>query len=328
VRAQADFGRQSVLLAVDGVGLAIAEPCWPGARCESLVTTFPSVSTTAWLTALTGAGPERHLVPGMVFQLDGSPVVAVDDGPAHLVGPVESVFSRLHAAGVRSSVIPGMIADYPGPWSRALWQGAGIVPSTRPAATPPDPRVTASQAVADVDAVLATGVSLVTAYVDIDTAVHQEGYTDRVRQALAILDSAAIRWRRQDVLTMALSDHGATAVHPDAAIAQRWTAVADSGLCDPVSGGAGRVRWLHSCPGQHQRLLRMARDALGEVAWVASKWEVAQRGLWPASDSLLQRVGDVVAIAMAPTFPVPQEDMCYEHGSISPMEMLVPFAVW
>ncbi len=310
------------------MGLPIAEACWPGARCESLVTTFPSTSTTAWLTALTGAGLEQHLVPGMVFQVDGSPVSAVGDGPVHLLGPVESVFSRLCAAGVGSSVIPGMIADCPGPWSNALWQGASIVPSTRPAATPPDPRDTASQAVADVDAELATGADLVVAYVDIDTAVHQEGYSDRVQQALAILDSAAIRWRRHEVLTMALSDHGATEVRPDAAVTQRWTALADSGLCDPVSGGAGRVRWLHSRPGQHQRLLQAAQHALGEVAWVASKWEVAQRGLWPASEDLLCRVGDVVAVAMAPAFPVPQENMRYEHGSITPMEMLVPFAVW
>ena len=282
----------------------------------------------AWLTALTGAGLERHLVPGMVFHVDGSPVAAVAAGPEHLLGPVESVFSRLRAAGVNSSVIPAMLAGYPGPWSRALWQGASIVPSTRPVATPSDPRDTATQAVADIDAVLATGADLVVAYVDIDTTVHQEGYSDRVQQALAILDSAATRWRKLEVLTMALSDHGAVEVRPDAAVTRRWTAVADSGLCDPVSGGAGRVRWLHSCPGQHERLLQVARDALGEVAWVASKWEVAQRGLWPASESLLRRVGDVVAVATAPAFPVPQEDMRYEHGSITPMEMLVPFAVW
>lgn len=292
------------------------------------MTTFPSTSTTAWLTALTGAGLEQHLVPGMVFHVDGSPVNAVGAGPENMLGPVESVFSRLRAAGVESSVIPGMLNDYPGPWSSALWQGASIVPSARPAATPPDPRDTASESVADVDAVLATGADLVVAYVDIDTAVHQEGYTDRVRQALAILDSAAIRWRKHDVLTMALSDHGAVEVRPDDAVVRRWTGVADSGLCDPVGGGAGRVRWLHSCPGQHERLLELARHALGDVAWVASKWEVAQAGLWPASESLLCRVGDVVAVAMAPAFPVLLEDMRYEHGSITPMEMLVPFAVW
>lgn len=310
------------------MGLPIAEACWPAARCQSLVTTFPSTSTTAWLTALTGAGVEQHLVPGMVFQVDGSPVEAVAAGPAHLLGRVESVFSRLRTAGVSSSVIPGLIADYPGPWSRALWQGASTVPAPRPVATPSDPRDTASQAVADVDAVLATGADLVVAYVDIDTAVHHEGYSDRVRQALAILDSAAVRWRRHEVLTMALSDHGATEVRPDAAIAGRWTELVESGLCDRVSGGAGRVRWLYSCPGQHQRLLQAARQALGDVAWVASKWEVARRGWWPASESLLRRVGDVVAVATAPGFPVPQEDMRYEHGSTTPMEMQVPFALW
>jgi hypothetical protein len=292
------------------------------------VTTFPSTSTTAWLTALTGASLEQHLVPGAVFHLDGSPVEAAGAGPAHLLGPVESVFSRLSVAGVESSVILGMLADYPGPWSRALWQGANVVPSPRSAATPSDPRDTATLAVADVDAVLATDADLVIAYVDIDTAVHQEGYSDPVRQALAILDSAAIRWRRHEILTMALSDHGATEVLPDAAVTRRWTAMTESGLCDPVSGGAGRVRWLHSRPGQHEQLLHVAREALGEVAWVASKWEVVRRGLWPASESLLRRVGDVVAVATDAAFPVPQEDLRYEHGSISPMEMLVPFAVW
>lgn len=292
------------------------------------MTTFPSTSTTAWLTALTGAGLEQHLVPGMVFRVDGSPATAVAAGPEHLLGPVESVFSRLRATGVSSSVIPGLIADYPGPWSRALWQGASSVPATRPVGTPSDPRETASHAVADVDAVLATGADLVVAYVDIDTAVHQEGYSDRVRQALAILDSAAVRWRRHDVLTMAVSDHGATEVRPDAAVAHRWAALVGSGLCDPVAGGAGRVRWLYSWPGQHDRLLEAARQALGEVAWVASKWEVARRGWWPASDNLLSRVGDVVAVATAAAFPVPQEDTHYEHGSTTPMEMLVPFALW
>ncbi len=264
----------------------------------------------------------------MAYQVDGSPVGAVDSGPDNLLGPVESVFSRLHAVGVRSSVIPAVLATYPGPWSSALLRGASIVPTSRPVATPPDPRDTASQSVADVDAALSLGADLVVAYVDIDAAVHQEGYSDRVREALAILDSAAIRWRRHEVLTMALSDHGAVEVRPDDAVVRRWTAVADSGLCDPVGGGAGRVRWLHSCPGAHERLLQLARHSLGDVAWVASKWEVAQSGLWPASESLLDRVGDVVAVAMAPTFPVLQEDMRYEHGSITPMEMLVPFAVW
>jgi len=310
------------------VGLSIAETCWPAARFESLVTTFPSVSCPAWLTALTGADLGTHLAPGMAFLLDGAPVLAVEDGPDHLVGPVHSVFDRLQATGIRSSVIPGMIAGYPGPWSRALWQGASIAASSRPAATPADPRETASRAVADVDAVLSLGADLVVAYVDIDTAVHQEGYTDRIRQALAILDSAAVRWRRQDVRTMAVSDHGATEVREDAAVANRWAALESSGLCDPVSGGAGRVRWLYSRPGQHERLLESARQALGEVAWVMSKWEIAQRGWWPASEDLLRRVGDVVAVATAPAFPVPQEDMRYEHGSITPMEMQVPFAVW
>ena len=323
---------QTVLLAVDGIGYAVARHQWPHSRCVPLVTTFPSTSTTAWLTALTGAAPDVHLVPGMAYRAGGRVVLAIDEGPPDLLArtpAVTSVFERLRHIGVVTTVLPGLVGTVPGPWARALWSGAQVVPDAPHRTTPADPRQVVNDVVAAVGAQLAQGSAFVTAYVDLDTAVHAGGWSDDVTEALSLLDAAAVGWRDNGVATAALSDHGAVPVTPDPAIARRFDAVLASGRCDPLAGGAGRVRWLyHNGTGTVADLLAAVRDAVGDVAWVGTRADAVAAGMFAPVPALLERIGDVIAVATDPRFPVPDPRMVFEHGGATPDELSVPFARW
>ena len=66
--------RGVIVLAVDGLPLRTARDCWAAATVRCLTSVFPTVSAPAWLTALTGAEPAEHGVPGMVYRLPGRPV--------------------------------------------------------------------------------------------------------------------------------------------------------------------------------------------------------------------------------------------------------------
>lgn len=325
-----------VVLMVDGVGVSVARDVWPHAEIRALVSTFPTTSATAWLTALTGAAVGRHLVPGMAFRIDNRDVMAIGPAPHNLVGDAaagSSVFSRLVSDGVPVTILPGMIARYPGPWANALWGKAKVVCGEPYLLTPDDPRTAIGKATEAVDRFLVESAGVVVVYLDVDAAVHHEGYSARVRQALREVEQVALRWRAAGVAVIALSDHGAVPVEPDDQIRRRLDRLVQSGQCSSVVGGAGRVRWFYlgdpQCSeAQAVVLADSVRATLGDVAWVATRAQAITAGLFPAQDELLHRIGDVIAVALDPRFPVPDDNARYEHGATSAAESLVPFAVW
>ncbi len=56
--------------------------------------------------------------------------------------------------------------------------------------------------------------------------------------------------------------------------------------------------------------------------------DLVDLGLLPDAPGPLERVGEVVALALTERFPLEDPDMRYEHGSVHPDEMLVPLATW
>lgn len=63
------------VLAVDGLSLEVAESAFGHASIRPLRSTFPSTSTTAWLTAVTGTDPGVHGAVGMVHRAPGADCV-------------------------------------------------------------------------------------------------------------------------------------------------------------------------------------------------------------------------------------------------------------
>lgn len=331
--------RGVVVLGVDGLAHRVADRCWPSAEISYLTSTVPSTSATAWLTALTGCGPQVHGVPGMVYRVGGRLVYAVTgeglagEGavPPDAVLPSPTVFERAAAAGARCVALGRELDHLPGPWAPALLRGAARAggSTTRALAEQAaDPGLLAEAVIAEVAAVLAEPADapvLAWAYVNLDDHVHANGYDDRALAAMRRLDRAAGDWAAGGWTVVAHSDHGQVPVRPDPALARAWAAVDDPAECELPAGGAGRFRWLHPRAGREDAVRARLADALGDAAVVVHAPDLP---LPPRLALPPDRIGAVIAIAASDRFPLPDPTLRYEHGGLDPDEMLIPWAVW
>jgi len=324
--------RHLILLAVDGVAARIAEEAW---GCDELVvlrSTIPTTSTTAWLTAFTGVAVEAHLVPGMVFRVraeeglvNATTTRHGDHWAAALIPDLPTVFSRLKRRGVASLACLGALTACPGPWRDAVLRDATPVRSRRFPTLAPEPARAAAAAIADVEDALREPLgdcSVICAYVDLDTSVHARGYDDGVVGALIALEEAARRWVRRGATVLAVSDHGLTPVSPARDAVEGWKMLETSSLCRGPAGGAGRIRWLYAAPGCGPEVLGKATALLAERA------DVYDTSMLCAGATLRERLGDVIAVARDPAFPLPRGHGLWNHGATEAEELLVPFGRW
>jgi len=335
-----------IVLALDGLAFHVAAQTLAHAELVALRSTFPSTSATAWLTSVTGLEPSEHGALGSVYREPGTErLVNVVSGevtgpagsgaardsaerePAVLSAP--TIFDRARTLGAEPLAVGAELAALRGPWVSALLRGATLrAGSESPARTV---SAVVERVVRDVEAVFArprVDPLLLWAYVNLDDHIHRSGYDAPLLAALRRLDEAASRWADRGWAVLAHADHGQTPVMPDAQLAARWNALDDPRYCRIPSGGAGRVRWLYPRPGQQDRLARELRAAFDEHAFVLTPEELDGRGLMEDSPIVRARIGELVAIAASPRFPVPDPGSSYEHGSLTEDEMLVPFAAW
>jgi hypothetical protein len=349
-------GRGVIVLAVDGLPLPTARDCWGAAVVGCLTSVFPTVSAPAWLTALTGAEPAEHGVPGMVYRLPGRPVRvlavtgrALDDPdpargagadhpePTTLASAPPTVFERARERGARPVAIGRELDGLPGPWTDALLRGADQ-PLARPAAgdrfraEAADPAAVVRAVVTDVEQVLAgsrTGrKQLLWCYLNLDDHLHRHGPDGATGEALGWLAGVAAGWAGRGWTVLAHSDHGQRPCARDPELARAWAELDTPGLCELPAGGAGRVRWLHPLPGRADELAGRLATALGDAALVVRRADLDRLGLIRLTPALHARLGEVVAIAATDRFPVPDPSLRWEHGSTHPDEMLVPLAAW
>jgi hypothetical protein len=247
--------------------------------------------------------------------------------PAVLVSP--TIFDRARMLGAEPLAVGAELAASRGPWISALLHGATLRADNGSAARTVSAVV--ERIARDVEAVIApsrTEPVLLWAYVNLDDHIHRGGYDAPLLAALRRLDETAGRWADRGWTVLAYADHGQTPVVPDARLAARWDALDGPSHCRIPSGGAGRVRWLYPRAGREERLARELRAAFDEHAFIFTPDELDERGLMKASPIVKARIGELVAIAASPRFPVPDPSYAYEHGSVTEDEMLVPFAAW
>ncbi|WRZ88137.1 alkaline phosphatase family protein [Streptomyces sp. NBC_01007] len=332
------------VLAVDGLSLEVAESAFAHAHVRPLRSTFPSTSTTAWLTAVTGTDPAVHGAVGMVYRAPGAECVThLVTGETYAFGSCRppgkallnagpTLFDRATESGRPALAIGAELERLTGEWVGALLHGARIVPSPAAAAAlTTDPVTVAERTVREVGAVLAHAFEappLVWAYVNLDDHIHRAGYDARLREALLLLDTAAARWADSGWSVLAHADHGQVEVTPSAALADAWARLDAPADCRMPGGGAGRVRWLYPRAGREERVANALRDMLGVHALVLTPDDLHARGLLSATPVVRDRIGEVVALAASPYFPVPDPTVAWEHGSVSDGETLVPLAVW
>ena len=356
VLRQLDTSRRGVIvLGVDGLSWSVAATCWHAAELACLTSTFPTTSATAWLTALTGVGPAEHLAAANSYLVPalGMVVNAVNAQPitwprqallplqaspdAQLVAPHPTLFERATQQGATCVAVTRELDGLPGPWTNALLRGAdrwdrGKTSAGALHAQAADPRTLATAVIADVEQVLAQrpGVqdTLVWVYVNLDDYVHLHGYDRAAEHALQTLETAATRWTAQGWTVVAHADHGQVHRVRDQALEAVWAAVDTPALCAFPGAGAGRARWLYPRPGKAAEATERLRQGLGTNALVLSASDLVDLGLLPDAPGPLERVGEVVALALTERFPLEDPDMRYEHGGAHPDEMLVPLATW
>lgn len=345
-----------VVLAVDGLSWSTAAATFRSAWLLCLASTFPSTSATAWMTAVTGTDVSRHWVVGMAYlvperasvvnAITGQPMEwpggrrRADRSPADglLVRPQTTLFERAAAAGARACVLGRELDQVPGPWTDNLLRGATrllVRPATGDGAygrrLPIDPVAVIRSVVGDVDRHLAGHVGpplLLWVYVNFDDHIHHHGYDVAVRRATARLERAASSWADQGWAVIAHSDHGQTLVEHDERLSAAWNRLDDPAYCRHPAGGAGRVRWLYPRPHLEARVEAILRAELGPHAVILHRDELADRGLLHMAPMLRERIGEVVAVAAGPRFPVPDPRCRFEHGATSDEEVLVPLARW
>ena len=320
--------RGVVVLALDGLPHAPAKRAFTSASVDVARSTFPSTSVTAWLTSVTGADVAQHHAAGMAMRVPGTVRVAslTEDGPDDLVASHTTVFETARADGRQAYFWAPDLEPLSGPWIKALSRGADWLPSGHRDDLTSDPVVAVRRAVDAVDGVRAQG--LLWAYVNLDDHLHAHGPDARIAEALVLLDCAARRWADTGRTVIAHADHGQAVVQPRPDLQEQWTRLAAPKYCRAPAGGAGRVRWLYPHPEQAESLRARAADALGDQADVVTFDELAERGLMADTPPLRERVGEIVAIAAGPGFPVYRATDAYDHGATTADETDVAVAVW
>jgi len=327
-----------VVLALDGINDSVARAAWSQARVETLTSTFPTTSVTAWLTAATGLAPAEHGVLGVVYYLPEAGTCfhvffdqALGPGelPARRMTDAPTFFERARDDGVRCLANPGELASWPSAWTDTILRGAERVASpTDWTALRHDPVGAAEAAIRETEAALGPGPRLVWTFVNFDDYLHRRGYGEPIHEALARLEQAAAEWAAAGHAVVAYADHGLVESMSDDEARRAWAQVTGPELCRYPAGGAGRVRWAYPRSGKEDEVAEAVTAILDGRGIVTRREELIAMGLLGDTELVAVRVGEVVALATGRTSPLSDEDAPFDHGSWEREEMLVPLAIW
>lgn len=317
--------RDIIVLALDGIPLALARRCWPHANISRMDSVFPSTSSTAWLSSLTGMTVDEHGIPGVVFRLDApAPINVYAHGQPLGVPDRGNLFSDAVAAGYRAIAVSADLEAAPGPWLDTLLRHAERVDGHRfyaDVATPTaEDTIEALRGAVDSQRGDDGVPRLIWCFVEVDRHIHMHGYDAETMRFLEMIDTLATAWARDGAIVVAHSDHGLVPTRHDPEIEAMLQASARDFACD--SGGAGRTRWFYPQAHDEARMLARLETRFAGIARVCRA-----DTLFDVAGSAFPRVGPVVLIAEGDTFAT-FDGHRFDHGSCTETEMQVPYARW
>ncbi|MDP4690379.1 MAG: alkaline phosphatase family protein [Candidatus Nanopelagicales bacterium] len=325
--ADGDVPHSVTVLLVDGLGwspwreMLADTPALAGMQARSLSTTFPSTTPTALASLGTALTPGGHGLVGAGFLLpeDGDLLHPLSWGrtPHPLaVQPEPTIFERVARAGLPvASVGPRAYAD--SGLTRAGLRGGYPVGGDTYAEV--------------VEGVAMNARGLTYAYVaDLDRTGHVFGVSSAEwLQSLAEIDSLVDRILDQlcerDLL-LVTADHGMV----DCAPHDRVRIEDLPGQAGIVIGGEPRMRHIYCPPEDRDSLIMSWRQELGDRAWVLSREESINLGLFgPVLHDYDERIGDLVVIARGTTALTSETDSIVsglrgQHGAVTDAEMRIP----
>jgi hypothetical protein len=328
--------RRVAVLLIDGLGaeqLAAhprEAPVLNALGTPAGVLSAPCPSTTpVSLTSLgTGLPPGSHGVLGFVTEVPGEGRtlnhVRWSDDPDPLQWQARTtVFEQATASGVACTAVGPHTFARSG-LTRAAYRGADYANAYSP-----------GDLVAVVHAALATGDrSLVYGYTaDLDLTGHVRGVDSASwRHQLGVVDRMVEQLAAglpEDAVLLVTADHGMVDV-PDST---RLDVGEEPGLTDGVRllTGEPRARYVHTRPGAADDVLATWRELLGPRAWVVSRAQAVDSGIFgPVDPAVADRIGDVVALArgtwaFTDVASEPHSSLLAAyHGSLTPAELAIP----
>jgi hypothetical protein len=322
---------RAVVILIDGLGAELLDdaadvaPTLTSLQSRRLSTVFPS-TTPAGLGSLgTGSTPGVHGLVGASFLLPETgkvlhPLSWVDDPNPIAVQPDRTVFELAsgHGLAVRA-ISPSAYAN--SGLTRAVLRGAEYRGAD-----------TVSARVDETVLALTNRHSLAYVYWgELDKCGHIHGVASELwREELVKVDMFVehiLARLPHDCRVVLTADHGMV----DVPVASRVDLDALPALWECVTHLAGepRARHVYAQAGAEEELLEAWRETLGDRAWVMSRTE-AERLFGGVDDMLVERVGDVVAVARDGWSLVSDRTDSFvsaligQHGGLSLRELAIP----
>ena len=290
----------------------------------------PSTTATSLTSLGTALPPGAHGLVGFTSRIPGTDDLLNALAWDKSVDPVEwqphpTAFARLAAAGVSVTAV-----------NKREFRGSGLtIAAHRGAEFVGADRV--GERLAAVVAASTQRPSLTYMYDgDLDWTGHRFGVASSAwRQQLAMVDAEGEQLRETlppEVRLAVVADHGMVDSRPESRIDVSDHHALRDGLA--LIGGEARFRHLYARAGAVADVVATWRECLGDRALVLTRDEAILRGWFGAvGASVRPRLGDVVVACTGDTAVLDSDAFPYEatlvglHGSLTPVEMLVPLIV-
>jgi predicted AlkP superfamily pyrophosphatase or phosphodiesterase len=290
----------------------------------------PSTTATSLTSLGTALPPGAHGLVGFTSRIPGTDDLLNALAWNKSVDPVEwqphpTAFARLAAAGVSVTAV-----------NKREFRGSGLtIAAHRGAEFVGADRV--GERIAAVVAASSQRPSLTYMYDgDLDWTGHRFGVASSAwRQQLAMVDAEAEQLRETlppEVRLVVVADHGMVDSGPESRIDVADHHELREGLA--LIGGEARFRHLYARGGAVADVVATWREFLGDRAVVLTRDEAIRHGWFgDVGASVRPRLGDVVVSGTGDTAVLDSDAFPYEatlvglHGSLTPVEMLVPLIV-
>lgn len=288
----------------------------------------PSTTPVSLTTLGTGLPPGSHGVLGFVTDVPGEDRALThthwtDDPDPDTWQARPTAFQQLAAAGVDSTVV-GPYAFAGSGLTKAAYRGARYTS----AVSPGDLAAMTGHALAAADRTLVYGY-----HAELDLTGHVRGVdSDSWRNQLAVVDAMVgqvVDGLPADAALLVTADHGMLDVPHDTRLDIDEEVELQEGV--RLLAGEPRARYVHAREGSAADVLATWQGVLAHRAWVVSREEAVDSGVFgPVDAALAARIGDVVALARGSwAFTATRREkvpsmLAAYHGSLTATELAIP----
>lgn len=309
-----------------------------------LSSVFPSTTSVAWPSIITGTTPSEHAIYGTSFLHEDFNKNYIwisntinDKKTREIVSKKQcrlnlskklTLFEKLQKKGITSYYLGTHGQGKFNPFRQELTRGSILIkPDKNYAELKMTPQKLVNWFINKNKILFKNGSHkhLIWNYIDLDDYIHEQGY-DKLSQSL--------NWEtifkfcsgyKDNRLFLLISDHGQIKQ-----TVKDFSILKSSNDNDNLfynTGGAGRVLYFYPATNKENEIYDWVKNIVGRTGLVIRKEELFKYKLINKNAIGMDRIGQIVAIATSANFPSVGNEYIFEHGSISSREMFVPFII-